>query len=178
MGTVAASADRNTTLEKHLEELSALLWETFRGLKQASPPPAALRDAIENGGLGPRHMPALLAVATAGPLSVSELARRLGLGLSTTSAIAGELARAGLLARSEDEADHRRTIVRVPQDHAEVIVAWAGLAVFPLRATLTRLSPRARENFMEGWRILHEEATRAAPAEDEACGPEQDARPG
>ncbi len=172
MGTVVTASSQNSTLEQHLDELTALLWETFRGLKQASPPPTALRDAIDSGGLGPRHMPALLAVATAGPLSVSELARRLGLGLSTTSAIAGELSRAGLLERSEDDADHRRTIVRVPDGYADVIVTWADLAVLPLRATLTRLSPRARESFIEGWRILHEEATRAVPADREACAPE------
>jgi DNA-binding MarR family transcriptional regulator len=171
MGTVATPADHTAALEQDLDELSALLWETFRGLKHSSPPPAAMREAIEHGGLGPRHMPALLAVAAAGPLSVSELARRLGLSLSTTSAIAGELSRAGLLERSEDEADHRRTIVRVPDGHADVILEWADLAILPLRATLTRLSPRARQNFLAGWRILHEEATRGAPADGEDCEP-------
>jgi DNA-binding MarR family transcriptional regulator len=98
---------------------------------------------------------------------VSELARRLGLGLSTTSAIVGQLSRAGLLERAEDEADRRRTIVRLNDKDREVIGAWAERAIAPLRGTLERLSPAARAQFMDGWRILHEEATRTAPSSDE-----------
>jgi DNA-binding MarR family transcriptional regulator len=114
-------------------------------------------------------MPALLAVAAAGPLSVSELARRLGLGLSTTSALVGQLSRAGLLERAEDEADRRRTIVRLNDKDRKVIGAWAEQALAPLRGTLERLSPQARAQFIEGWRILHEEATRTAAPGDEEC---------
>jgi DNA-binding MarR family transcriptional regulator len=169
MPSTAAQTDRGPTIEEDLDELSSLLWETFRGLKQSSPPPQELRDAATRGSLGPRHMPALLAVAAAGPLSVSELARRLGLGLSTTSAIVGQLSRAGLLERAEDEADRRRTIVRLHDDYRDVIGKWAERALAPLRATLERLPARARAQFIEGWRILHEEATRTAPADDDEC---------
>jgi DNA-binding MarR family transcriptional regulator len=162
MPPTTAQTDRGATLEEDLDELSSLLWETLRGLKHSSPPPQELRDAITRGALGPRHMPALLAVAAAGPLSVSELARRLGLGLSTTSAIVGQLNRAGLLERAEDEADRRRTIVRLHDDYGGAISGWVGLALAPLRGTLERLPPAARAHFMQGWRVLHEEAARAA----------------
>jgi len=154
--------DSGTAIDEDLDELSSLLWETLRSLKHSSPPPQELRDAVARGSLGPRHMPALLAVAAAGPLSVSELARRMGLGLSTTSAIVGQLSRVGLLERAEDETDRRRTIVRLHGDYAEVIGDWLGRALAPLRGTLERLPAAARAQFMEGWRILHEEATRAA----------------
>jgi DNA-binding MarR family transcriptional regulator len=157
------------TIDEDLGELSSLLWETLRGLKHSSPPPEQLREALTGGELGPRHMPALLAVSSAGPLSVSELARRLGLGLSTTSAIVGQLSRAGLLERAEDEADRRRTIVRLHSDYNGVIGEWVGLALTPLRCTLERLPASARAQFMEGWRILHEEATRNASAAGEDC---------
>ncbi len=157
-------------VQRDLEELAALLGETLRGLKQSSPAPRELREAAASGSLGPRHMPALLAVAAAEPLSVSELARRLGLELSSTSAIVGQLSRAGLVERAEDESDRRRTIVRLQERHREVIGPWAAQALAPLRSTLERLSPRARANFMEGWRILHEQATAAAPAEADAYG--------
>lgn len=170
MPSTAAQTDRGPTIEEDLDELSSLLWETFRGLKHSSPPPQELRDAATRGSLGPRHMPALLAVAAAGPLSVSELAQRLGLGLSTTSAIVGQLNRAGLLERAEDDADRRRTIVSLRGDYAETIGTWAGQALGPLRGTLERLPTRARAHFMVGWRILHEEATRTAPADAEECG--------
>ncbi|HTU77637.1 MAG TPA: MarR family transcriptional regulator [Solirubrobacteraceae bacterium] len=151
-------------VQDDLDELTALLGETFRGLKQSSPTPRLLREAAERQSLGPRHLPALLAVAIAGPMSVTELARRLGLGLSTTSAIVGQLSRAGLLERAEDEDDRRRTIVRLHERHREVIGAWAEHALAPLRATLERLPAPARAHFMDGWRILHEEVTRTAPA--------------
>ncbi|MGA2321653.1 MAG: MarR family transcriptional regulator [Solirubrobacteraceae bacterium] len=167
--STATEIDRGPTIEDNLNELSSLLWETFRGLKHSSPPPQELRDAATRGSLGPRHMPALLALAAAGPLSVSELARRLGLGLSTTSAIVGQLSRAGLLERAEDEADRRRTIVRLHDDYRDVIGNWAEQALAPLRGTLERLPAPARAQFIEGWRILHDEATRTAPADADEC---------
>jgi DNA-binding MarR family transcriptional regulator len=169
IASTTGTSESNQGLEESLDELSSLLWETFRGLKQSSPPPQELLEAATRESLGPRHMPALLAVAAAGPLSVSELARRLGLGLSTTSAIVGQLSRAGLLERAEDEADRRRTIVRLNDKDREVIGGWAERAIAPLRGTLERLSPEARAQFMEGWRILHEEATRTAPPSAEEC---------
>ena len=164
MPASTAASGHSASIDEDLDELSSLLWETLRGLKQSSPAPQELRDAAEQGSLGPRHMPALLAVAAAGPLSVSELARRLGLGLSTTSAIVGQLSRAGLLERAEDEADRRRTIVRLQEDYGATIGEWVVQAHAPLRSTLERLSPDARARFMEGWRILHEEAMRTASA--------------
>jgi DNA-binding MarR family transcriptional regulator len=171
MPVTNTDTNSDATIDEDLDELSSLLWETLRGLKRSSPPPQELRDAVTSGSLGPRHMPALLAVAAAGPLSVSELARRLGLGLSTTSAIVGQLSRAGLLERAEDEADRRRTIVRLRDDYNDIIGGWLGLALAPLRGTLERLPAPARAQFMEGWRILHEEATRKAGAGevDEDC---------
>jgi DNA-binding MarR family transcriptional regulator len=165
MASATAKANQGGSVQHDLDELSSLLWETFRGLKHASPPPQELRDAATRGALGPRHMPALLVVAAAGSLSVSELARRLGLELSTTSAIVGQLDRAGLLQRTEDDADRRRTIVRLHSDYDAVIGAWADQALAPLRSTLERLPPGARAHFMEGWRILHEQATSAAAAQ-------------
>lgn len=164
MPASTAATDTAAPIDADLDELSSLLWETVRGLKQSSPPPQELHDAAERGSLGPRHMPALLAVAAAGPLSVSELARRLGLGLSTTSAIVGQLSRAGLLERAEDETDRRRTIVRLHDAYDTTIGEWVVQAHAPLRSTLERLSPDARAQFMEGWRILHEEAMRTASA--------------
>ncbi len=171
MPAAGTPTDSEATIDEDLDELSSLLWETLRGLKHSSPPPQELREAIARGSLGPRHMPALLAVATAGPLSVSELARRMGLGLSTTSTIVGQLSRAGMLERAEDDTDRRRTIVRLHEDYEGVIGEWVGQALHPLRGTLERLPANARAQFMEGWRILHEEATRAAGdgGADEDC---------
>lgn len=165
MSSASQIAHPDTGVDASLDELSSLLWETFRNLKQSSPPPRELREAADRGSLAPRHMPALLALAVTGPSSVSELAHRLGLELSTTSAITGQLARAGLVERSEDDADRRRTIVGLHPAHSDAMAVWAEQAIAPLRRTLERLSPAARVQFLEGWRILHEEAARAPRAD-------------
>ena len=154
-GASAAEAD-------DLTELVGLLGETLAGLKRSGPPPPELVGAFERASLGPRHFPALLALTMTGPLSVTDLAKRLGHTLPTTSTIVGQLSRAGLLERAEDEADRRRTIVRLHSDYDGVIGEWVALALTPLRCTLERLPASARAQFMEGWRILHEEATRSA----------------
>jgi DNA-binding MarR family transcriptional regulator len=146
------------SVEEELTELAALLPVTLNDLKSAVPAPMPMRDAMERASLGKRHAPALLAVAAAEPISVSELAKRLGLLLSSTSTIVGELSRAGLLERAEDDEDRRRTIVRLHEDYRAAMETWLEVALTPLRNTLERLSPQARAHFMEGWRILQEEA--------------------
>lgn len=156
------------TAAEAVPQLAALLNDTLRALRslaEASPPPSVLRSAKELGSLGKRHLPALLTVTLAGSLSVSELAARIGHGLSTTSTLVGELSRAGLLDRSEDDSDRRRTIVRLDDHHREAITAWASEALAPLRRTLERLSPAARQTFIDGLRILHDEAMAAADAQ-------------
>jgi DNA-binding MarR family transcriptional regulator len=170
MSSSKARTHPQATVEQDLDELFSLLWETLRGLKHASPAPEELRELGRRVSLKARHIPTVLAVAAGGPLSVSELARRLGLSLSTTSAAVGELSRAGLLERAEDDADRRRTIVRLHEDYRELLTEWLAEAQAPLRSTLERLPPRARAQFMDGWRILHEEATRLP----DASGPDAD----
>jgi DNA-binding MarR family transcriptional regulator len=171
MSADPTQAQQGAEIEQDLDELLSLLWQTLRGLKRASPPPQELRDAGRRASLGQRHTPAILAVAAAGPLSVSELARRMGLSLSTTSAIVGELSRAGLFERAEDDADRRRTIVRLHEQYRQPLSEWLTETQAPLRRTLERLAPAARAQFIEGWRILHEEATRLPGADvaDEDC---------
>jgi DNA-binding MarR family transcriptional regulator len=84
----------------------------------------------------------------------------------------GELSRAGLLERAEDETDRRRTIVRLNEDYREGFDAWLQERLDPFRRTLERLSPRARACFIDGWRILGEETARtAAAAADADCQP-------
>jgi DNA-binding MarR family transcriptional regulator len=149
---------RGASVEDDVAELTSLLVVTLHDLRASVPAPARMREAMERGSLGKRHASALLAVAAAEPIGVSELAKRLGLLLSSTSTIVGELSRAGLLERAEDEHDRRRTIVRVHKDYRDAMEGWLDVALAPIRRTLERLSPQARAHFMEGWRYLGEEA--------------------
>jgi DNA-binding MarR family transcriptional regulator len=148
-------------IEDDLAVLVALLPITLHDLRSAPPSPMPMREAIERSGLGKRHATALLSVAATEPIGVTELARRLGLLLSSTSTVVGELSRAGLVEREEDDEDRRRTLVRVHSDYREEMATWVEAALQPLRNTLERLSPSARADFMEGWRILSEEAARS-----------------
>src|ERR1700736_1073370 len=155
------------SVQDDLAEFASRLTTTLQDLKSVGPPPIEIRDAIDRAPLGKRHMPALLAVAAAEPISVTALAKRLGLLLSSTSTIVGELSRAGLLERAEDDQDRRRTIVRVHEDYREAMEGWLEIAIAPMRHTLERLSPQARAHFMEGWRILAQEAARHRSDEDQ-----------
>jgi len=155
-----------STVEDDLAELTSLIPGTLHDLKSAVPAPMPMRDAMERALLGKRHATALLAVAAVEPVGVTELAKRLGLLLSSTSTIVGELSRAGLLERTEDDHDRRRTIVRVHEDYRHAMEGWLEVALAPVRNTLERLTPQARADFMEGWRILQEEAALLASDKD------------
>jgi DNA-binding MarR family transcriptional regulator len=146
------------SVEADLTELTSLLPMTLHDLKDSVPAPMPMREPMERASLGKRHASALLAVAASEPIGVSELAKRLGLLLSSTSTIVGELSRAGLVERAEDDRDRRRTIVRVHEDYRDAMEGWLEVALAPMRNTLERLSPQARRHFMEGWRVLGEEA--------------------
>jgi len=117
-----------SSLAEDLAELTSLFPVTLHDLKSAVPAPMPMRDAMERASLGKRHASALLAVAAVEPISVSELAKRLGLLLSSTSTIVGDLSRAGLLERAEDDRDRRRTIVRVHEDYREAMEGWRPFA--------------------------------------------------
>jgi DNA-binding MarR family transcriptional regulator len=158
----------DTTIKDDVAEFAALLNTTTRALMRAGPPPAELRGVALQASLGKRHLPALVTVAAKGPLSVSDLATRLGLLLSTTSTIVGQLNRAGLVRRTEDEHDRRRTIVELHPDYRDPVDAWFRGAMRPVRETFELLSPEAREQFMATWRTLHEHATCPGSPVDES----------
>jgi hypothetical protein len=48
----------------------------------------------------------------------------------------------------------------VHEDYREAMEGWLEIAIAPFRHTLERLSPQARAHFMDGWRILGQEAAR------------------
>lgn len=160
-----SSSGTDDSVELDLLALVRHIRPVLMGLKQGGPPPAIFRAAFEQNALGPRHAPVLMAVALEGRLSVSDLADRLRLSLSTTSLLVGELSRAGLLDRAEDQSDRRRTIVELSPRYREPAERWLSERLAPLRRTLMRLPARARANFLEGWRILEEEASRVGADE-------------
>jgi len=106
--------------------------------------------------LSPRHVAALEQLL-GGPLTVGELASRLGLTLPTVSGVLADLDRAGFIERHPDPADRRRTIVAVIPAQASLIGEWLDGAAKPLARVLDQLSPSEQEAFLKAMNLLETE---------------------
>jgi DNA-binding MarR family transcriptional regulator len=106
--------------------------------------------------LSPRHVAALEQLR-GGPLTVSELASRLGLTLPTVSGVLADLDRAGFVLRRADPADRRRTIVQISPDQGSLIGKWLDGAASPLARVLDRLEPSEQEAFLKAMNMLETE---------------------
>jgi DNA-binding MarR family transcriptional regulator len=150
-------------------DLARLFAEVAIGLKRSDrETPRELIEAAEGAGLGPRHASPILTLAFAdeAALSVSELSQRIGLSLATTSQLVGELSRAGLLERAEDERDRRRTLVRIPDAYRPHIQAMLNDHISPMHRALQRMSPQVRRHFLDGFRVLRDEVGGVDPTAD------------
>jgi len=130
--------------------LMPLLSPYFRPSLVHEEMPARLRAVFDAQRLTPRHgavLPQLLAPA---PLTVGELAQRLRLSLSTASELVGALARAGLVERTVDPANRRRTIVTLAPEHRGDVEQFIAARSAPLLRALDGLSPRDRDGFLAG----------------------------
>jgi DNA-binding MarR family transcriptional regulator len=109
--------------------------------------------------LSPRHVAALEQMR-GGPLTVGELASRLGLTLPTVSGVLADLDRAGLVERRPDPADRRRTIVQIIPGQAATIGQWLDGAAKPLARVLDQLTPSEQEAFLKAMDLLETELHR------------------
>src|SRR6266436_449608 len=106
--------------------------------------------------LNPRHAAALEHIL-GGPLTVGDLASRLGLTLATVSGTLADLDRAGLIERHPDPADRRRTIVCVTPGQAAQIASWLDGVAAPLARVLDALSPSEQMVFVRAMELLETE---------------------
>ena len=131
--------------------LMQLFPRVTRGMRRwqdrATPTPAPLT---------PRHVAALEQIR-GGPLTVGDLASRLGLTLPTVSGVLADLDRAGLVERRPDPADRRRTIVQINPSQAAVIGDWLDGAAKPLARVLDQLTPAEQEAFLKAMDLLETE---------------------
>jgi DNA-binding MarR family transcriptional regulator len=161
----------NQSVERDLQEFVQLFAQVVQVQKRAGGhPPQAFVDAFEQNKLGPRHVRVLMSLTLQDAQSVSELAGRIGLSLGTTSLMVGELSRAGLVERSEDERDRRRTIVSLHGDYVKTMKVLFKERTDPMRRALTKMDPADRETFMDGWRLMAEAISQALDGEEsEPC---------
>jgi DNA-binding MarR family transcriptional regulator len=145
----------NTRISQH-SALCLRLMQIFprvtRGMRRwqdsAAPPAPA--------PLGPRHAAALQQLRGA-PLTVGELAARLGLTLPTVSGVLADLDRAGLVERRPDPADRRRTIAAIADAQATLVDEWLDGAAGPLARVLDKLSPSEQQAFVKAMDLLETE---------------------
>jgi DNA-binding MarR family transcriptional regulator len=141
--------------QAELAELLPLLPALAKAMTRRSHEvPAAIKSQWHEHGLAPRHMNLLINLALAGPLSVSELSARLGIGLATTSLLVGELGRVGIVMRTEDETDRRRTIVDLAPAQREAIAAFVGRRAGIIKSALEGFTADERAVFIKGLRAI------------------------
>jgi DNA-binding MarR family transcriptional regulator len=106
--------------------------------------------------LGPRHVAALQQLCGA-PVTVGELASRLGLTLPTVSGVLADLDRAGFIERRPDPADRRRTLVQIHPAQSAVVEQWLEGAASPLTRVLDQLAPSEQTAFLKAMDLLEAE---------------------
>lgn len=106
--------------------------------------------------LSPRHVAALDQLR-GGPVTVGELACRLGLTLPTVSGVLADLDRAGLVTRHADPADRRRTIAKIADGKEEQVSQWLDGAARPLARVLDKLTPSEQQAFLKAMDLLETE---------------------
>ncbi len=106
-------------------------------------------DELRSLTLAPRHLSLLAYLLFDGPLGVNELAARLEVAPATVSLMVGDLAKQGVLERTEDPADRRRKIVSIADAHRPAIDGWLGRSAGAWRAALGPLSQAERRMFVE-----------------------------
>nr|WP_083905558.1 MarR family winged helix-turn-helix transcriptional regulator [Nocardia transvalensis] len=114
--------------------------------------PAEHHESFIGHGLTSRHGAVCVQLIPDDSLTVSELAARMGLALSTVSELVGDLDRAGWVTRRPDPANRRRTLVSLRPDKREHMETFVARRADPLLTALTTLTPEQREGFAAGLR--------------------------
>jgi DNA-binding MarR family transcriptional regulator len=134
-----------------LGELRRLLRRIVRGSwSRRRPSPELLELVGGDPPLGRRHVGVLAHVAAEGERTVGEIARELGLSLPAASTLIRDLEEHGLVERSEDPADRRRTVVELAPGTATAVRGWLSGRDRPLEHALATLDATERAAFLKG----------------------------
>jgi len=142
-------------LSEDARELMRTLRETFLALR-AGRPPDWIAAATRGGRVSPRHLPVLFEVALDGPHSVTTLAVRLGVSLPAASLMVAELDEAGLVTRSPDPGDRRRTLVSLGPGTAESARRWVRERAAVFQGVVDALGPDERRGLLRGLTLIRE----------------------
>jgi DNA-binding MarR family transcriptional regulator len=151
----ATGISQHSALCLRLMQIFPRVTRGMRRWQDSAAPPAPT-------SLGPRHVAALQQLR-GGPLTVGELAARLGLTLPTVSGVLADLDRAGFVERRPDPADRRRTIAAIVSAQAPLIHEWLDGAASPLARVLDKLSPSEQQAFVKAMDLLETELHGRSP---------------
>lgn len=112
--------------------------------------PDELLEIFNDHGLTARHGGVLAQLWAVESTSVTDLARRMGVSLSTASELVGDLARAELVERREDPGNRRRTLVALAETYRPTFEGFVAQRSAPLLQVLKTLTPRDRAGFVRG----------------------------
>ena len=147
-----------------LAEFLRAFFGVLRALRQPGDGGRPPKDVLKRHALAPRHLIVLAYLALAGPMSVSDLAGRMGVALTTASLQVGELATLGLVTRSEDTEDHRRTIVSVSLTNQSDIGRLLETRLAQLRRAAEQMGPERLAALTTGLGVLVAELAHQLPA--------------
>jgi DNA-binding MarR family transcriptional regulator len=153
----AREKGQRSVVDEDAFELLLAFTRLARSAKHNEDLPGRMRALVNDGILAPRHLTAFAIVAMHGPLSISQLAQREGCATTTASLVATQLADAGLIERSEDVSDRRRTVISVAPTFRKDSQAVLNARLVPLRRAMERMGPDQARAVMDGLAILAEE---------------------
>jgi DNA-binding MarR family transcriptional regulator len=151
------------TNSDRVAELRLQLRRVMRGMWARRRPTPELLRLVEGAPLGRRHVALLAQVGGEGGRSVGELAGELGLSLPAASTLARELEEHGLLTRSEDPADRRRTVVALAPGTEQAVRAWLSARSRPLEQALATLTEAEQAAFLKGLAALGDALMEESP---------------
>jgi DNA-binding MarR family transcriptional regulator len=140
----------HASLAAEAEEILGLLRALRRDLARNP-----FADAERSGLTGPQ-VTAMTCLVTRGPLTLTELSRAMGTSHSTASGIIDRLEARGLVRRTPDAADRRRTRLVVTEEVTRYVQELEEGPPGRLAAALRRASPHQRRAIRQGLALLRE----------------------
>src|SRR5262245_43355311 len=119
-------------------------------------------DADASGLTGPQ-VTLIASLVSRGPMALTELSRTLGMSHSTASGIVDRLASRGLLERSRDPADKRRTRIAVTQTVTRYVRQLEAGPAGRLATALGSATMEQRRSITTSLRLLRELLDRVGP---------------
>ncbi len=143
------SSDRKPLVDKVLQAQKSI----FFALQAAGVSPWLQLDLTMS------QLKGLFLLTCDGPMMVSQLGQALGMGKPAASILVDQLAQLGLVERTEDVTDRRRTLVRLSQSGEELVRQLRQGRYELLSAWLDRLSEEDLNALVQGLSALARVAT-------------------